>query len=67
MKQELNQDEIQASLAVLRSVALKSIKLGYLDLAAQIMFIAETLERYDKNNLVELPHTVLEIRRDTAV
>jgi hypothetical protein len=62
----MTETEKRKSIEALRSAALKAIKLGYLDLASQIMFVAETLERSNDSNLVELPPMVLTMKRDVA-
>ena len=62
----MNKDEKDKSIEALRTTALKAIRFGYLDLAAQLMFIAETLERCSPGNLIELPPTDLTLKRDTA-
>ena len=62
----MKSEEKNNSIEALRSAALKAIKFGYLDLAAQIMFVAETLGRSDEENLVELPPTVLTFRKNSS-
>ncbi|HEY9684820.1 MAG TPA: hypothetical protein V6C86_24800 [Oculatellaceae cyanobacterium] len=62
----MTEQEKQKSIEALRSAALKAIKLGYLDLASQIMYVAETLERSKEGNLVELPPMVLTMKRNVA-
>ena len=66
-KEEKEEKEAkQKSLDALESAALKAIRLGYLDLASQIMFVAEMLALNDKDNVVELPPIVLTMKRDVA-
>ena len=62
----MTDQEKRNSIEALRSAALKAIKLNYLDLAAQIMYVAETLERSNGDNLVELPPMVLTMKRNVA-
>ena len=59
-------EEKQTSLDALQNAALKAIRFGYLDLASQIMFVAETLERSSEENLVNLPTVVLSLKRDAT-
>jgi hypothetical protein len=62
----MTQEEKQKSIDALQHAALKAIRFGYLDLASQIMFVAETLERNSEDNLVNLPVVVLSLKRDAA-
>jgi hypothetical protein len=62
----MKSEEKKKSIEALRSAALKAIKFGYLDLASQVMFVAETLERSNEDRLVELPPTVLTFKKDAA-
>lgn len=62
----MTEQEKQKSIEALRSAAIKAIKLGYLDLASQIMYVAETLERSNDGKLVELPPMVLTMKRNIA-
>jgi hypothetical protein len=62
----MSETDIEKSIAALRAAALKAIRFGYLDLASQIMFVSETLERSGVDNLIELPPTLLTLKRDTA-
>jgi hypothetical protein len=62
----MKSEEKKKSIEALRAAALKAIKFGYLDLASQVMFVAETLERSKGDKLVELPPTVLTFKKDAA-
>ena len=62
----MNKEEKKKSIDALESAALKAIKMGYLDLAAQIMFVAETVNRSDENKVVDLPPVIFTMRRDVA-
>jgi hypothetical protein len=62
----MKSEEKKKSIEALRAAALKAIKFGYLDLASQVMFVAETLERSKDDRLVELPPTVLTFKKDAA-
>ena len=62
----MTNEEKHKSLRALESAAIKAIRMGYLDLASQIMFVAETLARSDEDNVIELPPVVLTMKRDIA-
>jgi hypothetical protein len=62
----MKSEEKKKSIEALRAAALKAIKFGYLDLASQVMFVAETLERSEDETLIELPPTVLTFKKDAA-
>ena len=62
----MKSEEKKKSVEALRAAALKAIKFGYLDLASQVMFVAETLERSEDNQLAELPTTVLPFKKNAA-
>jgi hypothetical protein len=62
----MKSEEKKKSIEALRAAALKAIKFGYLDLASQVMFVAETLERSKEDKLLELPPTVLTFKKDAA-
>jgi hydroxymethylpyrimidine/phosphomethylpyrimidine kinase len=62
----MKSEEKKKSIEALRAAALKAIKFGYLDLASQVMFVAETLERSNEEILVDLPPTVLTFKKDAA-
>jgi hypothetical protein len=62
----MKSEEKKKSIEALRAAALKAIKFGYLDLASQVMFVAETLERSNEDMLVDLPPTILTFKKDAA-